>query len=80
MSLIIATSFQINDRQKTERVKIIHRQFRNMALEICHLIEDIKTQIINYIIFFLYQNGHFSLGLFRHEVKYKFSEEEKMMK
>ena len=51
-----------------------------MTLEICHLIEDIITQIINCIIFFLYQNGHFSLGLFRHEVKYKFSEEEKTMK
>ena len=63
------TSVQINDREKTGRVKIIHRKFRNMTLEIRHMIEDIITQIINYIIFFLYQNGNFSWGNFRHEVK-----------
>ena len=37
---MIATSVQINDREKTERVKIIHRQFRNMTPEIRHMIED----------------------------------------
>ena len=40
MPLIIPTSVQINDREKTERVKIIHRQFRNMTPEIRRMIED----------------------------------------